>query len=177
MNYKILTFIFISAATHFLILKAYNKQSISISGTQQGSLPAINVRISANKQETKSNPIQKIIAQSKNKQTEHQISLNKKQPDPGIIKNTVAETQIITINTHNTVSSTNINSEPNRSIVSRLLKNNFSRHFYYPKTALRRSWQGKVLLEFVITPQGNIEKFILEKVLAIAYLIMPPLMH
>jgi len=45
---------------------------------------------------------------------------------------------------------------PDHIKINQILHNELARHFYYPKVAQRRNWQGKVLIVFTVTPGGNI---------------------
>lgn len=44
-----------------------------------------------------------------------------------------------------------------RQVVA-VLQKELSNHFYYPKSAQRKNWQGIVILSFTILPNGKIEK-------------------
>lgn len=46
--------------------------------------------------------------------------------------------------------------KPDHVKVNRILREELSRHFYYPLVARKRNWQGKALIKFTITPNGNI---------------------
>lgn len=41
--------------------------------------------------------------------------------------------------------------------VASILNHQLSQYFYYPRSAQRKNWQGRVILEFAISAQGNIE--------------------
>ncbi len=40
--------------------------------------------------------------------------------------------------------------------VNRIIADEFARNFYYPATARRRNWQGDVILQFTLMPDGSI---------------------
>ncbi|MDH5766055.1 MAG: TonB family protein [Gammaproteobacteria bacterium] len=50
----------------------------------------------------------------------------------------------------------------NEKIIS-VLHNEFNKHFYYPRSAQRKNWQGQVLLGFSITPAGQINNIQINK--------------
>ena len=47
-------------------------------------------------------------------------------------------------------------SAPNVVKVNRIIADEFTHNFYYPATARRRNWQGDVVLQFTLMPDGSI---------------------
>ncbi|MDH5483627.1 MAG: energy transducer TonB [Gammaproteobacteria bacterium] len=158
MNYKIPIFIFISTAAHFLVLGAYSNRSISFDHATQAGYSTLEVEISAQKSRNKNiDVIQKTISSATDKTSKPLDELDTEQQHQKVAQTTPIKKQTVAVNTQQAISTGN-KKEPDILLVTHILKNGFSRHFYYPKTAQRRSWQGKVLLEFTITSSGNIEK-------------------
>lgn len=46
--------------------------------------------------------------------------------------------------------------KPDHVKVNQILREELSRHFHYPVVARKKNWQGKVLIEFTITSNGDI---------------------
>lgn len=51
----------------------------------------------------------------------------------------------------------------NSELLESIIRSELARHFYYPKVAQRRNWQGQVLLGYTVTAAGTIEKIRVNK--------------
>ena len=172
MKSKIAMFIFISASIHFLALNFYDHEKLIIIKNKHGE-SLVNIIIQEHNSKQKQISVNdEIISKS---------AINK----PSIQKNTIKSTQ----ETHKKQnkdeivlsSRRNLNKEPEKKSIAtnvsrhktqnppditqikNILETELSKHFYYPKTAQRRSWQGQVILEFVITPDGNLSQVQINK--------------
>ena len=47
-------------------------------------------------------------------------------------------------------------SAQSRAMIRRLIQSELVRYFQYPRLARRRGWEGQVLLEFTVSPNGNL---------------------
>ncbi|TNF38119.1 MAG: energy transducer TonB [Gammaproteobacteria bacterium] len=47
--------------------------------------------------------------------------------------------------------------------VKRIIADEFASHFYYPAAAQRRNWQGDVILQFTLMPDGSIQHIRINK--------------
>ena len=56
-----------------------------------------------------------------------------------------------------TARSTSIEQQESKAHVTSILIEEFSQHFSYPKLAIKRNWQGKVLLSLRVSSSGAIE--------------------
>ncbi|MFK5915823.1 MAG: TonB family protein [Woeseiaceae bacterium] len=53
--------------------------------------------------------------------------------------------------------SINKNSEKSKERIASIIYKELNRHFNYPRLAIKRSWEGKVLLSLRVTPSGKIK--------------------
>lgn len=56
-----------------------------------------------------------------------------------------------------------LKSEPDAVKVNRIIADEFTNNFYYPTSARRRNWQGDVVLQFTLMPDGSIKHIRINK--------------
>lgn len=164
-------FIGISALLHIIVLAVLSDSDSVFDIKEQGRsslsviiTPANNIiksnKIAENYKQTENNETKKYKRLTKNKVLTSQNSL------PALAKkntNTKAQSvpQTSLIKSPKPVNTTNkpeikSNSIDNQKIES-IIKAELSKHFYYPKSAQRKNWQGLVILSFTILPTGTID--------------------
>jgi TonB family protein len=97
-----------------------------------------------------------------------QTGLNQKNMTPAVTEPAVTEPSVVEIIPTET-GSQNLSepSNPNRSstqnnatadLIKQKITSEFSRYFYYPDAARRRNWQGDVVLQFTLLPDGHLNQ-------------------
>jgi len=162
-------FIGISALLHVIVFTVLSDSDSVFDIKEQGRsslsviiTPASNIfksnKLSENAEKTKYDKTDndKTLTQSKplSSQRKSTAILNK---DKNTTAQSVAQTAQIKppINKPNNpkIKSSTINNQKIESII----KTELSKHFYYPKSAQRKNWQGLVILSFTILPTGDID--------------------
>lgn len=178
---KTYLFIGLSALIHLSVAVTVS-QHLSETAPEEHGRSAINVEITQNNIEITD---KKNNQNTKNAVTKENIShvtpaaesIFKEVP-PVVNSPTTIQQQTVTIHSDNTQSLTDIKQqhpasiaadtkqaekkdnikEINTASVIAILQQELSRHFYYPKSAQRKNWQGLVILSFTITPSGIIDQ-------------------
>ena len=156
MSTRIFIFLFTSALFHLGLFIGLDEQvMIAENLTAQGS-SSLLLDISASDEitpEPLSKPESK--TQVSNKPAAKQPGSLDKQKHKDKTDTVVEQQQALTDHHHS--ENTPETNEPNFSQVAAILETEFSKHFYYPKVAQRRQWQGQVLVGFIIMSDGHIE--------------------
>ena len=147
----IMNFIIASAVIHVGLLIMQNSINITLPGSS-GSVMAIKLK------ETNQITVTAVKKENSTEKTTNQktakIKKNAKQfqPEKLTAKKLIQEKRLATVEDNSV-------DEQNKSkahVISILIKE-FSQHFSYPKLAIKRNWQGKVLLSLRISSNGIIE--------------------
>ena len=178
MQNKTYLFIGISALVHLSVFAIFSQQISDIAPVEHGR-SAISVEIIQTK-----NKITEQINNSDNEKSVARSNINKVNQSPlAVIKNPAKDATTLVKIKHNITQAsvreikasnsakeqqpaqnshqkteTDKTKEIDTAQVIAVLQKELSKHFYYPKSAQRKNWQGLVILSFTILANGNIEK-------------------
>lgn len=178
---KTYLFIGLSALIHLSVAVTVS-QHLSETVPVEHGRSAINVEITQNSIEItdkKNNKYSKntVTKEKTNHLNSTDVSIHKEAP-PVVNSPSATHQQTVAIHSANSKPSTEIkqqqpapisvdakktenkdnSKEINTASVIAILQQELSRHFYYPKSAQRKNWQGLVILSFTITPSGIIDQ-------------------
>jgi len=159
-------FVGISALLHVIVFAALSDSDNVFDTKEQGRsslsviiTPANNIfksnKLSENAEKTKTDN-DKTLTKSKplSSQRKSTAILNKE-------KNTTTQSVAQTAQTKTPINKPNNpkikSSAINNQKIESIIKTELSKHFYYPKSAQRKNWQGLVILSFTILPTGDID--------------------
>lgn len=162
--------ILFSTLIHGVLLIGYNEWSLSLSNNKEQGSSFLHVEINQNQVIVK-----KTHTPSTDKVIQHDVQavapvITQQTPaDHSIAEEKIAENftpqksakTLSPADTEPTYEDRPMEDDLSKSHVqekiSTLLQNEIEKHFYYPKAALRRNWQGDLILTFLITENGAIE--------------------
>ena len=105
-----------------------------------------------------------MVVQIKNKKTPHTIknnktNLNKKQKTAKELTTTKISPKLKKNKQVKKIETASIqqNSEKSKARVASIIYNELNQYFTYPRLAIKRNWQGKVVLSLRVTSAGNIK--------------------
>ena len=180
MNKKYLFFISVSALLHFVVFIAISNKNTAIDFNEQGrsSLDVILTKKTTHSDFESVHKSEKHILQ---KATESETTGRKTTAKPYPISNknsSVSETEFYAVvkqetNINETIDSDTVVATLERRLIDEnpidnnqihsIISKEFSKFFYYPKAAVRKNWQGLVVLNFIIMPDGIIHRISVHK--------------
>lgn len=163
MNNRNILFFSLSIALHlgvFALLLEVTATELEIhSNSEQGS-SALNISLLREDSHPHETAKKKLAEKSEpaaktNTPITTKISSKIKVTDSYFLKNTSPSNT----NELSTANIKGVSSEsPDHLTINKILHDELSRHFYYPAVAQRRNWQGKVLIAFTVTSNGDITR-------------------
>jgi len=159
-------FVGISALLHVIVFAALS-DSDNVFDTKEQGRSSLSVIITPANNIFKSNKLSENAEKTK---TDNDKTLTKRKPlssqrkSTAILnkeKNTTTQSVAQTAQTKTPINKPNNpkikSSAINNQKIESIIKTELSKHFYYPKSAQRKNWQGLVILSFTILPTGDID--------------------
>lgn len=173
-NSKSLLFISASALLHFIVVASLYLYTVISPQSEQGR-SSLSVIIDKEKLEAiNSSVITKTLTEKKSKDHEQQLNTtknlepvirsvdvtNKMSSEPSKSQSN-PESFLTKDNTKNKLhldqKAPSTNKIHNQAAIDTIIRKEFSKYFYYPKSAQRKNWQGLVILRFIIEKDGLIK--------------------
>ena len=179
-NNKSLLFISASALLHIVVAAALYNHTTNESTHEQGG-SSLSIVIDNEITDEQDSTLNKTARIDKTKQDRKPLQTATKAIDPKI--NHAVEKKSITIDSRNkqsisdqeplaaisekTTSTDLLNGSskplPDQAQIDSIIRQEFSKYFYYPKSAQRKNWQGLVILRFIIEEDGIINSISISK--------------
>jgi len=161
-----LPFIFLSATAHYAVLNHGEQWTLNLNENNEQGRSSLAIEIIHTKKKESplnkpaENPqpetIEKKIVSIKENNTQTEISQSTRSVDISNKDNNISEK----FSALEKTAEETVDTEKNTVIVNtinNLLKEELNKYFYYPKAAIRRNWQGKLVVSFIIHPDGSID--------------------
>ena len=169
----LISFIFISATAHLAVLNYGSQWTMDLNEKNEQGSSNFAVEILYTKK-TETEPQKPITESPINNQPQVQtvaqtreiISVKKKNPlFSNATNNKLKNNQDEKPNTANSTAEKkpdtekiiDKNNQLSEATINKAIKEELKKYFYYPKAAIRRDWQGKLLVSFNVLEDGSIE--------------------
>ena len=169
MKYRILAFIFLSMLVHIILFASYKTWNPFIAVKKEQGSSFVEVELLTETSHKENTPLKKthkpkliehLNNKSKRKKT-HSATPDLDRHKKNSLKNLQANKDKHK-STQN-VTNTRLKNKIDLQKLNGLLKSEFNHNFYYPKSAIRKNWQGDVILSFIIQIDGNISDIQIKK--------------